>query len=321
MTSFTLRIPFQAENFPAGTASNWPSELPVTWDDILWAAITVGRPNRNYVFRHGDASVFEAIFRWSLVRMALEQSSLRSYRLHRTEAAKTLDPTEKGTVNYFLGMIFCKLFASKLLNISYLLHLDVFRPRLDVQLKGRSRPDLIGKDKKTNQWHAFECKGRISKPDSKTKTKAKDQAMRLISVDGNQCQLHIGAITYFNNDALNFYWRDPVPDEKHKIYVQVNDDDWRYYYSPIVELFSEKDRKNMLENNEDAWISRQDFDIEVKIHRALKKYLFHSRWSDSQRVAEEAAEEIAEDGYQPDGLLIKAGPTWNKRFEDLINEG
>lgn len=317
MTTPSLRIPFQTEDFPSGMVSNGPSELSVTWDDIVWAAVTVGRPNRNYVFRHGNASVYEAIFRWSLVRMALEQSSLRSYRLHRTEAAKTLDPTEKGAVNYFLGMIFCKLFASKLLNISYLLHLDVFRPMLDVQLKGRSRPDLIGKDKKTNQWHAFECKGRISKPDSKTKTKAKDQAMRLISVDGNPCRLHIGAITYFNSDALNFYWRDPAPDEKNKIHIQLNDDDWRYYYSPIAELFPINVRKHLLESNGDAWIPRKDIDIEVSIHRALIKDLFHSRWSDTQRAAEEAASEIAEAGYQPDGLLIKAGPTWRQRFEDI----
>jgi len=47
-------------------------ELDVTWDDILWAAMTVGRPNRHDVFHHGTASIHEAIFRTSLVRMALE---------------------------------------------------------------------------------------------------------------------------------------------------------------------------------------------------------------------------------------------------------
>lgn len=50
-------------------------------------------------------------FRWTLVRMALEQRGTRSPFLHQTESMKSLDRTEKGMVNYFLGMTFCKLFA------------------------------------------------------------------------------------------------------------------------------------------------------------------------------------------------------------------
>ena len=47
------------EGFPAGgPVANGP-------------AVTVGRPNRNYVFQHGTASIYEALFRWSLVRMVL----------------------------------------------------------------------------------------------------------------------------------------------------------------------------------------------------------------------------------------------------------
>src|SRR5262245_45268802 len=107
-----LRIPYEAVGFPHST-TNGPAELSVTWDDLLWAAVTVGRPNRQYVFRHGDASVYEAIFRWSLVRMALEQMGPYGYRLRRTSAARTLDPSEKGAVNYFLGLTICKLFAAK----------------------------------------------------------------------------------------------------------------------------------------------------------------------------------------------------------------
>jgi len=173
--------------------------LSVTWDDILWAAVTVGRPNRHYVFRHGAASVYEAVFRWSLVRMALEQRGPRGSRLRRTTAAKTLDPTEKGAVSYFLGMTFCKLFATELLNTPWLLHLDVCRPSLNPVLTGRSRPDLVGRVNGTRQWHAFECKGRISPPDATTKTKAKNQAQRLVSVNGTPCTLHVGAIVTFRH--------------------------------------------------------------------------------------------------------------------------
>ena len=168
-----LRISYETEAFPPETVPNGTDELSVTWDDILWAAVTVGRPNRHYVFRHGVSSQYEALFRWSLVRMALEQSRPSGYRLRRTNAAKTLDPTEKGAVNYFLGMTFCKLFAEKLLNTPWLLHLDVYRPWLNPLLTGRSRPDLIGMEHCTTRWHAFECKGRISPSDSAAKAKAR----------------------------------------------------------------------------------------------------------------------------------------------------
>jgi hypothetical protein len=65
------------------------------------------------VFGHGDSSLYEAIFRWSMLRMALEQSGPTAYRLRRTGTARELDPMEKGAVNYFIGMVMCKVFAEK----------------------------------------------------------------------------------------------------------------------------------------------------------------------------------------------------------------
>jgi hypothetical protein len=93
--SQALLSSYETAGFPPGTIQNVQASLPITWDEILWAAVTVGRPNRQYVFQHGAASRFEALFRWSLIRMALEQSSPRGHRLRRTNAVKTLDLTEQ----------------------------------------------------------------------------------------------------------------------------------------------------------------------------------------------------------------------------------
>lgn len=68
-------------------------------------------------------------------------------------------------------------------------------------------------------WHAFECKGRISQPDSTVKRKAKDQAQRVSGVNGTRCSLHVGAITYFKSDILWFYWRDPAPEERNHMEI------------------------------------------------------------------------------------------------------
>ena len=86
-----------------------------SWDDLLWAALTVGRPNTTDVFRHGEASLYESAFRLSLIRMAVGQNCFRE--LNRTTDFYSVDPTEKGMVSYYLSMTLCKLFASTFLRL------------------------------------------------------------------------------------------------------------------------------------------------------------------------------------------------------------
>jgi hypothetical protein len=308
-----LRIPYETEAFPPGTITNGTANLSVSWDDILWAAVTVGRPNRQYVFRHGAASMYEAVFRWSLVRMALEQSGPRASRLRRTTAAKTLDPTEKGAINYFLGMTFCKLFAAKLLNTPWLLHLDVFRPTLNPVLTGRSRPDLVGREGRSTRWHAFECKGRISSPDATDKTKAKAQAQRLISVNGTPCTLHVGAVTYLRSDSLHFYWRDPPPDSDWKIDVPMRSDAWMHYYEPVLEAVRSTN-PDALRGDHDTLVAIEGADVKVGIHPEVGKYLLDRQWGLAQEAADGMKESIVHHGYQPDGLKVVAGESWTERF-------
>lgn len=293
---------------------NGIAELHVTWDDILWAAVTIGRPNRHYVFRHGAASVYEALFRWSLVRATVEQKGSAPIRLHRTTASKELDPTEKSAVDYFLGMTFCKLFAARLLGAPLMLHLDVFRKQLNAELNGRSRPDLIGYAPVTGEWHAFECKGRIGPPDATTKKKAKEQATRLISIDGTPCSLHVGAITYFKGDVLNFFWRDPNPQASNAIEVQSVSEEWRYYYGPVIELVRGF-KPGALSKPTKELIPVEFADIEIGIHPVILKCLAQETWDRIPQILGAEAGSWSLEGYQSDGLMIRAGATWQDSFE------
>ena len=237
-----FQIRYTSQDFPSGIVPAWGS-VQTDWDDLLWAAVTVGRPNTAYVFRHGLASLYEALFGLSLVHMALEQRpSTRSFC--RTRAFKALDPTDKGAVSYFLGMVVCKLFATRLLNTPWVLHLDSFRDQLNATvLSGRSRPDLVGEDG-SGAWHAFECKGRSSAPDADTRRKVKDQAQRVVRVDSTNCALHVGAISYFRQDELEFHWRDPDPEDADKLEpfeVRLPEEASRYYYEPALALATDAD--------------------------------------------------------------------------------
>ena len=68
-----MNIDFVSEGFPTpGPVANGSDTLSVSRDDLLWAAVTVGRPSRYYAFRNGTSSLYEALFRISALRMTVE---------------------------------------------------------------------------------------------------------------------------------------------------------------------------------------------------------------------------------------------------------
>jgi hypothetical protein len=308
-------VPFQADAFPPGLGMQSAGALPIDWNDILWAAMTVGRPNRYYVFRHDVASAYEAIFRTSLTRMAVQQSGPGSSRLRRTEAYRTLDPTEKGAVSYFLGLTMCKLFATKLLDTPWLLHLDVFGDRYRALLVGRSRPDLFGMSTTSREWTAFECKGRGTKPDEETKRKAKVQARRLREIGGAKCRLHVSAFTYFEGDRLTFYWADP-PTSDEPIELLPRDEDWQHYYLPVIDLF--RARGGFAEAavaHHQLSVDVPELDLRIELAPSVADALRHADWTRAREEAMSHAAELREDGFQPDGLRIIAGQSWRERLQ------
>ena len=177
-------------------------------------------------------------------------------------------------MSYFLGMGVCKLFADRLLRTTWLLHLDVFQHQLDpVLLGGRSRPDLVGLDD-VGAWHAFECKGRSSVPNAEERKKAKLQAERLVRVDLTDCSLHVGAISYFRQDRLEFHWRDPEPEEAEKLdplEVNLPDDAWRHYYAPALALDNGGGKVAMSD-------ARASADVDVEIHPEIREWLVMGEW-------------------------------------------
>lgn len=331
-------IDYESDGFAANsTISNRPNSLSTTWDDILWAAITVGRPDRYHVFRghrivirmfgHGTRRTvlygdYEALFRWSLVRMALEQRGANSHVLYMTNSMKSLDRTEKGMGNYFLGMTFCKLFASDLLATPWLLHLDVFRDQLGIVLQQGSRPDLVGEEHVSGRWHGFECKGRMRPMADSDKQKAKAQASRLIEVKGIPCSLHTGSVSYFRRDILNFYWRDPPQDGRPGIELEFSEDAWGHYYRPASEIITAlrddvaADTGTRRDGEDNLFVRVAECDLEIGVHQAVEDHPMSGRWAEARLSARERTDQLRRDGFHVDGLKIRAGESWSERYEE-----
>lgn len=316
-----LGIDYDSEGFSAGApVPNGAAALATGWDDLLKAALTVGRPSWQYVFRFGAASFFEAIFRLSLVRMALEQSGPAARRFRRTAAARTMDPTEKGAISYFLGLTVAKLFASRLLTADWMLHFDVFRPVTTQMLAGRSRPDLVGQMANGN-WVVLEAKGRISEPDTGAKGRAKQQAQRVVSINGLPPRFQIGAITFFRRDTLSFYWNDPEPvSGSEGLAIDIRPRDWRHYYAPTFALIESQPAALRRMQSEPVLTRVESADLSVGIRPDILRLVAASRWEILAELRHSlvVSEEDSVDGqrYGRDGIAVIAGDSWRGKFDE-----
>lgn len=230
-------LDYKSKNF-SSVPPKASGQLSISSSKLCWAAITVGRPGKAAVKSFGQYSVFEALYRWNMVRAALEVDS-PSCRFRNSNLFDALDPTEKGGVNFYLGMIFAKIAAQDLLGIPWLVHFGTMTKNHYIpKSKGKSSPDLLGYSCKTKKWNVFEAKGKVGGYSKKLMKKAKDQANNLTTVDGNPCGFYVGTQLYRNSvKQLEFAWEDPPPDENNPIALATNRDLWRRYYAVAYSIY------------------------------------------------------------------------------------
>ena len=314
-----IKIQYNAEDFPANPhVTNGQGALTIEWDALLWAAITVGRPNRYHVFRHGLASMYEVIFRFSMVRLALEQQTGSAF-LTRTNAAETLDPSEKGAINYFLGLVFCRLFAAEMFDAPWALHLDVFHRQIGDVLHTGSRPDLVAQRHDGN-WIVFESKGRKASPTAADKQKAKEQASRITSINGRVPLANIAGIFYHYPNVAKFFMRDPEPDKDSGFALEAPENVWRIYYQPVASLFMDEAGKideSLAIRSSDTGLELAELDVRVKVHPHLMDYLIQGQWELAKEWCDENRDDLIKLGYKADGTAVVAGPSWSERFQGI----
>ncbi|MAN75361.1 MAG: hypothetical protein CME84_14925 [Henriciella sp.] len=164
-----------------------------------------------------------------------------------------LDPTEKGGINFYLGMISAKLCADIVLDIDWLIHLSWMKENHALTLlAGKSAPDMLGK-KADGTWSVFEAKGRNGGLLEADARKAKDQSNKAIAVDGTLCDLHVGGVLFRDPSSGRhcYHWRDPKPDDDRQYYLETNRNTWIQYYALpyFLHQIAEEDPDRFLTEN------------------------------------------------------------------------
>lgn len=303
-------IQYTPQDFAAhhGSHLQQSQDFNLSWAELIWAAISVGRAELFHIIRHGDYSLFEICYRVAILFANLRE--LDSGRVTRSAAYDGLDPTEKGAISYFLGMTLTKAAVHRLCDVPWLMHLDVYRADLAAALgDDHSRPDLVGRDQ-SGRWVVVESKGRTNSFDGQALMRAKQQAQKVISIGGQAPHLAIGALLHFDGDVLQLHLRDPEPDLKAQISLPLTSESFfEGYYRPFRAWLQRDPARRRVRVGERTFIEApiEQLDLAVGLDEALVSLPETER----TKVEIEVREESENAFVGADGILVRTGPLWS----------
>lgn len=180
-------------------------------------------------------------FAW---RTALVGANLRQQRragpaqpLRQTSQYRSLDPSEKGAVSFFLGQVSAKHFAEHLLGAPVFARVDAAMQMAGLRLTGR-RPDFYGWGPAVGTF-AVEAKGRSGIRNNHTMQQAKRQAQLLPPVLGGGGHAALAHMAYFGRREWKAWLMDPPPQRRQgpgpsleSVLVA--------YYQPLEQLLAER---------------------------------------------------------------------------------
>jgi hypothetical protein len=299
---------YEASNFPQSYGTNLVGlhTLTVSWSELIWAAISVGRAELLHITRHDRFSSFEMAYRTSILFANLCENA--NGHLKRSSAYEGLDPSEKGAISYFLGLTMTKAFSARMLNVPWLMHLDVYREDLQLVIgNGNSRPDLIGKNS-NDEWIVMEAKGRTHGFDSAAIQRAKYQAGQVIEVSGVSPVLHVGLQVYFADGLMRLKVDDPKPHKKEPIKLPISTEKFiAGYYRPFIEWLSEGEMKS-IHNIHYRQRNIPELDISIGINNSI----FETQGNYIRNRIDQVTEQDYMIFVAPDGLVVSVGELWSR---------
>lgn len=324
------KLNYTAKGFPSdsGECLNGSHSIDVTWAELIWAGITVGRKSWEDVIRHGYHSFLEIIYRTAILKANLSSSPQGEFT--KTDAYKSLDPSEKSAISYFLGLSFAKLIAHRLLSVPWLVHLDCFSD-LPIDLKGKNRPDLIGTNL-SREWCVFEAKGRTHNIAKKLIQKAKNQAQMIKRINGVAPRIKGASLTHFSPDKLRLYLEDSDETNSDAVDLEIpggEDQFLESYYQPFMSLIEnstatirETDIVRM-RGREINFVNLEEVDLDVGLDSQVQEILTSGyQAKNALKIVDYLRSQDPEELTQArsgnsdtiftgrDGVFVLPGPSW-----------
>jgi len=300
---------FAVGHYPANT-------MDVSWFDLVWAALTVGKAPKDSIFPHGLHSAFDAVARIANLHATLNPSENNIF-FYKTKHYEEMEKSEKGYVSYSHGMMLAKLAATKLFGIPWLQHLESFendkfncvtyRP-----VKSKSRPDLIGIriDGGTEKYSVFEAKGRSNYLCKITLKKANEQARMIAQINGCDPEYRIATESYYSGKYLQLALQDPDDFEIEAYALKINPQLYfASYYSPIELLCDEMS------------FDLRRLGVGISIDQEVRNLLINGRFEELLHLLEKRnsdQEETSDYKIFSDGVIVKLDPqVWGTNISDF----
>lgn len=311
-----MRIPFVATNFPTPLATTFPSSqyLEASWTDLVWAAITAGKPGASYLLTHGWHSLADLVVRTHTIYAHLRQ---RSHYCERSSLYDALDPSEKSATSYFLGMTTAKLVAARLLDTPWLFHVSsasVAGTAISFKLGTKSRPDLIGQSR-AGDWLVVEAKGRTNGFDPIALQKAKQQTRVIRRVNGVTPLLRVALQAYFDTD-LAVRLDDPDDADRDAVDAEVDLDVAYLRYYALASAIT-RQTTEVREVGGRTYAARFEIDagITVGLETTILERIVQNDFQEFGGVLKSLPYAESSDGTgaitYPDGMLIELDERWS----------
>ncbi|MGE3959257.1 MAG: hypothetical protein AB7H96_21270 [Vicinamibacterales bacterium] len=308
------RMDYEASEFPAsyGAALSGAQALEFTWSELVWAAVSVGRAELMHIVRHGPFSAFEIVYRAAILFANLRET--HSGHLARSAAYQGLDPSEKGAVSYFMGLAAAKLLSDRLLNVPWLMHVDVYRQELQIP-GGAMRPDLVGQNA-AGQWIAVESKGRTHGFSAGAMLKAKEQVETLATVKGEPVVLRVALQAHFGGGLLQCALRDPDEPRERERRIDLPLERVRFYegyYRPYREWLATAPsmRRETVRGRNFLVADLPEVDVAVGL---LEQTVKEKKPPAAERFTVEGDGVAQQEGLYigADGVMVRAGALWSQ---------
>jgi len=211
--------------------------LNITNTDIARGIITIGKTHWLQYFKNPMEILNDLVHHFTGLSTFVTTTN---GQLCITARFRNLDASDQRIKSYNIGMGIAKIVADKVLNIPYLQHVDYLIDEgiATITAGSKQRGDLAGKDLLGN-WHILEAKGSSYSFSDYQLRGAKQQATRVISIDGSAPNTSSYCCTTINESDTTIYLADPDDDNINPIRLTIDSDKFLLsYYNKLYSKFA-----------------------------------------------------------------------------------